>query len=266
MRLFCSFISLEAPVVQRSSFLKFQRADGLGDAFDGVRQRMREIVERINAPFIAGAVMGGMEDAVNNRISHNHIRRRHVDFRTEHLLAVRILAVLHFLEELQVFLDTSISIRTLNARMTQVAAGIVDFLARLVIHIGEAHANQAAGEFIKFREIVGREMHRFLPLEAQPLHIFQNGIHILHFFFRRVRIIKTHIRGAVIFLAQAEIQTNALHVTDVQIAIRFRRETGQHLVIGIDMVLKVFIDFRFNKISGGSLFFHSSSSLIYVTG
>ena len=66
----------------------------------------------------------------------------------------------------------------------------------------------------------------------------------------------------MILLADAEIEANALHVADMKISIRFRRETGQHLVIGIDMVCNIFIDFRFDKVSGFSFFFHSSSSLI----
>ena len=223
---------------------------------------MGEIIERIDAPSIAGSVMGRMEDAVNDRVSHDHIRRSHVDLRAKYLLAVGILAFLHFFKKLQVLFDASISIRTFLARMAQIAAGIVDFFTGLVIHISEALADEYASKFIEFREIVGRIVHRFLPLKAQPLHVFQDGIHILYFFLRRVRIVETHIRLAMILLADAEIQANTLHVADMKISIRFRWETGQHLVIGIDMVGNIFIDFRFDKVSGFSFFFHSSSSLI----
>ena len=140
--------------------------------------------------------------------------------------------------------------------MFQIAAGVVDFLAALVIHIGQTHADQLAGKFIKFREIVGSEMDRFLPLESQPFHIIQDGIHKFLVFLGGVRIIETHIGGAMILFAQSEIQADALHMTDVKIAVRFRRETGEHPSIGIDVVFYVFINFRFNKISGFSFFFH----------
>ena len=147
-RFLFAFECLEAPVVQRSSFFEFQRADGMGDAFQRIGQRMGEIIERVNAPSIAGSMVRSVEDAVNDRVSHDHIRRRHIDFRAKHLLAVGILAFLHFFEELQVFFDTSISIRTFLARMTQIAAGIVDFFTGLVIYISEALADEYASKFI----------------------------------------------------------------------------------------------------------------------
>ena len=76
------------PVVQRTVILKLQRTDGMGNALDGILDRMRKIVHRIDAPFIAGIVMCHMSHTVDDRVSHVDIRGCHIDLGTQHLLAV----------------------------------------------------------------------------------------------------------------------------------------------------------------------------------
>ena len=102
-------------------------------------------------------------------------------------------------------------------------------------------------------------------MEAKPLHILQNGIHILDLFLCRVRIIEADIRLPVILLSNAKIETDALHMTDVKVSIRFRRKTRQHPIIRIDMICNIFIDFCFDKIRSFSFFFHSSPPFCHYT-
>ena len=150
-------------------------------------------------------MVGGVKDTVNNRVPHDKVRRSHVNLGTEALFSILVLAFLHFLEKLQVFFYGTISPGTFLPRMFQIAAGIMDFLTALIIYISQPHADELAGKLIEFREIVGSEMHRFLPLESQPLYIFQNGIHKLLIFLRRVRIIETNIGGAMILFTKPKI-------------------------------------------------------------
>ena len=65
-----------------------------------------------------------------------------------------------------------------------------------------------------------------LPAEAQPLHGFLDGLHVLRAFLSRVRIIKTHMRIAAKVAGHAEINADALCVADMQISVRLRREAG----------------------------------------
>jgi len=58
---------VDVPVVQRPVILKLQRADGVRDALDGVRLAVSEIVHRVDAPFVARAVVFGVKDAVQSR-------------------------------------------------------------------------------------------------------------------------------------------------------------------------------------------------------
>ena len=54
--------------------LKLQRTDRMGNAFDGVLDRMREVVHRVDAPGIAGSVVMHMGYTVDNRVSHVDVR------------------------------------------------------------------------------------------------------------------------------------------------------------------------------------------------
>ena len=85
--------------------LELERAERVRDAFERVRRRMREVVHRVDAPRVAGAVMMRVPDPVEHRIAHVDVRRRHVDLRAQHVGAVRELAGAHPREEIEVLLD-----------------------------------------------------------------------------------------------------------------------------------------------------------------
>ena len=86
---------LENPIVERAVHLELQRADRVRDAFDVIAQAMREVVHRVDAPLAAGVMMFGVANAVEDRVAHPDVRRRHVDLRAQRARAVRELAVLH---------------------------------------------------------------------------------------------------------------------------------------------------------------------------
>ncbi|MBA7685380.1 hypothetical protein ES703_93803 [subsurface metagenome] len=116
------------PVVQRAIILKFQRTNGMCDAFDGIRETMGKIVRRINAPFVVSSVMRFMSNAIEDRIPHIQIWRGHINFCSKHVRAILEFSCPHPLEQVQVFLDRTSSIRTVLARLSQGAAVPSDFL------------------------------------------------------------------------------------------------------------------------------------------
>src|SRR5262249_28457901 len=103
---------IEIPVIEWTMIFKLQRADGVGDALNGIALAMRPVVHGINAPTIARTVMLGVQDPVHDGIPHVDIWRRHVDFGAQGARAVRKLPVLHAREEVQILLDASITVRT----------------------------------------------------------------------------------------------------------------------------------------------------------
>ena len=56
---------LDDPVVERPVILEFERADRMRDALERVRDAVRVVVERIDAPLVAGAVVARVADPVD---------------------------------------------------------------------------------------------------------------------------------------------------------------------------------------------------------
>ena len=85
--------------------LELQRADRVGDAFDRIALAVRVVVQRIDAPLVARAMMMGVLDAVHHRVAQVDVRRRHVDLGPQRPRAVGELAALHPLEQVEILLD-----------------------------------------------------------------------------------------------------------------------------------------------------------------
>ena len=73
------------PVVERAVVLELQRAEGVRDPLDGVLERVRVVVERVDAPRVARAVVVRVADAVEDRVAHQHVGRGHVDLGAQHV-------------------------------------------------------------------------------------------------------------------------------------------------------------------------------------
>ena len=106
----------DAPVVERPVIDVLERAQRMGHALDRVRQRVGVVVHRVDAPRIAGPVMVGVPDAVQHRVAHRDVGRRHVDLRPQDVRAIRELAGPHPAEEIQVLLDAAIAIGRVRCR------------------------------------------------------------------------------------------------------------------------------------------------------
>ena len=68
--------------------LELERAERVRNLLDRVGLAVREIVHRIDAPVIAGAMMSRMQDAIHDRVAHVEVSGRHVDLGAKHFAAV----------------------------------------------------------------------------------------------------------------------------------------------------------------------------------
>ncbi len=96
---------LDEPVVERAVDVELERAERVGDALDGVALAVGEVVERVDAPRVAGAVMVACLMRYSNGSRIFMFVRDHVDLRAQHVGAVGELAGAHAREEVEGLLD-----------------------------------------------------------------------------------------------------------------------------------------------------------------
>ena len=85
----------------------------MGDPFYRIRLTVREVVSRINAPLVAGAVMRRMKNPIHYGISHVEVGRCHVDFCPEGSGAVGKFSRLHAFEQVEILFNGSFSVGTI---------------------------------------------------------------------------------------------------------------------------------------------------------
>src|SRR4030067_958041 len=89
---------------------EFEGADGVSNSLDGIRLAMGPIIGGIDAPFIPGAVMSGVQYAVHDRIAQVDIARGHVYFGPQSVVSFLKLSGPHPFEKLQILLHRTIPI------------------------------------------------------------------------------------------------------------------------------------------------------------
>ena len=209
--------------------LKLQGAERMRDALNGIGQRVRVVVHRVDAPVVARAVVLGVANPVQRRVPHIQVGRRHVDFGAQHVLAVGELAGPHPAEQVQVFLNRTIPVRAFPPRFRQRAPILAHLVGGQAVNVGVAVPNQLLGVLVQLLKVVRCVVQVLVPIEAQPLDVRQYGLHVFDVLAGRVRVVKPHVAARPgILLAHAEVQADGLGVPDVQIAIGLRRKAGHH--------------------------------------
>ena len=198
----CIFQFSYHPVIQWSVVFKLQGTDRVGNTFNGIFNRMSEVIHWVNTPLISCVVVGHMCHAVNNRVSHINVRRCHINFSAKYLTSVFKLSVFHFFKQFQVFFHTSVSVWAFFSRLCQSSSIFSDFLCCQVADKGFSFLNQLYCCFIHLLKIIGRKIEAVLPVCAKPFNICFNRFHKLYLFFCRIGIVKTHVKLSMIFLCQ----------------------------------------------------------------
>ena len=147
---------LEQPVIEGAMFLELKCAQRVRNALNRVRERMSEVIHRVDAPRVSRPVMRHVRNAIDDRIAHDEIRRGHIDLRTQDTRAVRKLSCTHPRKEVKIFLYGAIAPRALLSRLRQCAAIGADFIRREIVHIGEALPYENNCIFIQLRKVIRR--------------------------------------------------------------------------------------------------------------
>ena len=251
---------LNEPVIERTVHIELEGADGMCDMLDGVALAVGVVVHRIDAPFVAGTVMGSVDYAVHNRVPEHHILVRHIDFSTQDLLPVSIFAIPHFPEKAQVLFNAPVPVRTVLAGLVHRSPTDTDFFLRLVVHIGQTLAYEFFGPFVELLEIVG-SIPLLSPLEPEPFDVFLYGIHIFRILFNRIGVIKTEICLSAVLQGETEIGAYTLGMSYVQVTVGLRRETCDYAIIFSGG--QVSLDDFFEKVQLPRLFSHRHFVIVF---
>ena len=237
------------PIVQRTVVFKFHGTNGVGNAFDGIFQRMGKVIHRVDAPFCTGCMVCRMGNTIKNRVSHVDVGRSHVDLRTQCMRTVREFPCFHPFKQIQVFFHTTIAVRAFFAGCAQCTSVLTHFFCCQVTYESFAFFDEFHCHFIIFLEIGRSVVQSVFPVEAQPFYVFLNAFYIFHIFFCGVGVVKTQVAFAAVKFCQTKVQANGFCVTNVQIAIGFRRETGMNF---IQFPFQVCLDIVMYKVTGGT--------------
>ena len=248
----------QEPVVEGAVHLELEGADGVRDALVGVLERVRVVVHRVDAPGVAGVVVGRLADAVDDRIAQVHVGRRHVDLGAQHRLALVELAAGHLGERRKVGGDGGIAGRARLAGGLLVAVVGADFLLGQEAHVGLAQLDQPDGVGVHPREVVGRLVVVLAPVEAEPADVLLDRVDVFHLFLGGVGVVHAQVAAALEFQGEAEVEADRLGVADVEVAVGLRGEArGNRGVlaggeVGVDDLLdEVAVRFRGHGGRGG---------------
>ena len=185
-----------------------------------------------------------------------HVRIRHIDLRAQYHLTFLNLTALHRFEQTQVLFDRTVAVRGCHTRFGRRTFLFRNLLRSLLVHIRLTGFDETDSQIVELLEIIGG-IEDLTPLETQPRDVALDGLYIFRILFGRVRIVKTQVANAVVFLRDAEIHADSLHVTDVQVTVRLRRETRLYTTV-IHSFCQVFLYNLLNKIETFLLLFHIS--------
>ena len=209
---------------------KLQRAKRVRDPLDGIRLAMSVVVHRINAPFIAGTMMLGVQDSVHHGIAQVEIGRGHINLRAKNARAIEEFSGAHALEQIQILFDRPVAIGTVFSRLSQRAAVFANFIGGEVVDVRFAIFDQFDCPFVELVEIIGR-IEQPVPLEAEPIHVSLDGLDVFRFFFLGIGIVEAKVGTSAKFVGQAEVNADGFRVADVQVAVGLGRKTRLHTAV-----------------------------------
>jgi len=222
---------IQKPIVEGAMDFEFEGADGMGDAFDHVGERVGVIVHGIDAPRVAGAMVGDFADAIENGIAQVDVGRGHVDFGAQDALAFGEFARAHAAEEVEVFGDGAMAERAFFAGDGGGAAIFLDVVEGEIADERFAFFDELLGEIVEPLIIIGREEFLVAPVEAEPADVFLDGIDVLDVFARGIGVVEAQMADAaalLVFEGDAEVEADGFGVADVEVAVGFGGKAGDH--------------------------------------
>jgi len=181
---------VQGPVVKGPVVGKFQGAERVGDPLQCIGNGVGVIVHRVDAPSVAGAVVAGVQDAVQDRVAHVHVPGSHVDLGPQDPGAIGEFPGPHAAEQIEIFRHRPVAVWTVLTRFGEGAAVASGVFGGKIADIGLAGGDQMLGVLIQLLEIIRGKIEMRVPVKAQPADIVLDGIDILLLFLGGVGVIE----------------------------------------------------------------------------
>ena len=216
-----------------------------------------------------------MADAVDHRVAHIEVAGGQVDLGPEGIAVVLKFPGPHPGEQVETLLDGPVPVGG-NRRCVQVAPVLLELLGGQLADVGKTLLNQLHGVLVVLFKVVGAVVEPVAPVEAQPVNVLLDGLHVLFIFLGGVGVVHPEVAQAAVLRGGAEINDQRLAVTDVQVAVRLRREPGVDGLPGkltargnvlIDKGMDKILAFRnLSHIQTSSLWFSNNMPLYPIAG
>ena len=221
------FQPIDEEVVERAVYHKLQCTERVGHAFEEVTLAVGEVIHGIGFPFRTRAVVRMFHYTIDDGVAEVHVGVGHVYLGAQHHGTFFYLATVHLLEQLQIFFNRAVAVRTFRTRLGRCTFLCRYFFRRLFVDVSLAFLDEADGKVPKLLEII-RCIIFVAPLVAQPLDILLDGFYVFHVFLRGVGVVETQVAYASVSGCDAEIKADGLGMSDVQVSVRLRREACLH--------------------------------------
>ena len=166
--------TFQDPVIELAIVLELEGAQGMRDAFNGVREAMGEIIHRVNAPLVARAIMMGVSDSIQDRIAHDHVRRRHVDSGPQDMRAVLKLAGSHPRKEIETLADRPVPIGTLATVLGNSPSVLANLAFSRAVNVCLPTLDELYRVVVQPLEVIRGVERRITPIKAEPANIILN--------------------------------------------------------------------------------------------
>ena len=200
----------------------------MGNTLQSILNRVGKVVHGEDTPLGALTVMLDVPNAVEHRVPHVEVAALQINFGPEGVLALGELPILHAFKQVQRFLDGPVPPGGASGGI-YVSAVLLELFRSEFTHIGQTLFNKSHGQLIGLVEVVGAIKEPIAPVKTKPMNILLDCIHKLSVLFSRIGVVHAQVADAAEFFRRTKVNNQRLAVSNVEITVGLRWETGVNL-------------------------------------
>lgn len=227
--------SITQPLVRLSRQVELGGTQGVRDVLQRINQAVGEVVGRVDLPLVGSSVVGSVEHSVGHQIPHLGVGVVEILLHSQNSLSGLVGTVPHLSELRQVLLHGSVSPgrrHSLSSSSTlRDTSRSLHLLGGLVADKGTSALNELLSKVVQLLEVV-RRVGDLVGLETQPLNGLSNGSEEPLLLSLGVGVVESQVALSVVELGVAKVDGDGLGVSDMEVSVRLRGESGEDLALG----------------------------------